>query len=211
VRRPFPPRQMVGWARDLLREIMASDPSLGKGLARFGTWQSLAAILGTGWLPLPPRASAGQARVIRQRLRELGAERSSDAPWAEGQPVHLRGTCAGLAPGGGSRSELWRATVVEETDGLWAVDEGEDFLLRDAGGPTLVLAARGRLTNAARLRPGDEVMVFGLAGEAPDRLGLLGAPHGRGGFLRAIRSGPSHPLLVSVIRRYDQEEHAPQD
>ena len=52
MRRPFPPRQLVGWARDLLREIVASDPSLGKGLARFGTWQSLAAILGTGWLPL---------------------------------------------------------------------------------------------------------------------------------------------------------------
>ena len=58
-----PPRQMVGWARDLLREIAASDPSLGKGLARFGTWQSLAAILGTGWLPLPPRAASASWAV----------------------------------------------------------------------------------------------------------------------------------------------------
>jgi len=211
MRRPFPPRAMVGWARELLRKIAKSDPSLGKGLARFGTWQSLAAILGTGWLPLPPRASAGQARVIRQRLRELGAERSSDTPWADGQPVHLRGTCAPLAAGRGSAGDLWRATVVEDADGLWAVDEGEDFLLRDAGGPTLVLAARGRLTNAERLAPGDDVMVFGLAGESPDRLGLLAGPHGRGGFVRAICSGKSHPLLVSVIRRYDQGDDAPQD
>jgi hypothetical protein len=200
---------MVGWARELLREIAKTDPSLGKGLARFGTWQSLAAILGTGWLPLPPRASAAQARIIRQRLRELGADCSSDAAWAEGQPVHLRGACDRLPDSRGG--DLWRASVVEQADGLWAVDEGQDFLLRDAAGPTLVLAARGRLTNAPQLRPGDDVMVFGLAGEAPDRLGLSGAPHGRGGFVRAICSGKSHPLLVSVIRRYDQEEDAPQD
>jgi hypothetical protein len=200
---------MVGWARELLREIAKTDPSLGKGLARFGTWQSLAAILGTGWLPLPPRASAAQARIIRQRLRELGADCSSDAAWAEGQPVHLRGACDRLPDSRGG--DLWRASVVEQADGLWAVDEGQDFLLRDAAGPTLVLAARGRLTNAPQLRPGDDVMVFGLAGEAPDRLGLSGAPHGRGGFVRAICSGKSHPLLVSVIRRYDQGDDAPQD
>ena len=210
MRRPFPPRAMVGWARELLREIAKSDPALGKGLARFDTWQSLAAILGTGWLPLPPRASAAQARVIRQRLRELGADRSSETGWVEGQPVHLRGTCDRL-PGNPGPGDLWRASVAEEADGLWAIDEGEDFLLRDAAGPTLVLAAHGRLTNAAVLRPGDEVMVFGLAGEAPDRLGLSGAPHGRGGFVRAICSGKSHPLLVSVFRRYDQEEDGPQD
>jgi hypothetical protein len=209
MRRPFPPRAMVGWARELLREIAKTDPSLGKGLARFGTWQSLAAILGTGWLPLPPRASAAQARIIRQRLRELGADCSSDAAWAEGQPVHLRGACDRLPDSRGG--DLWRASVVEQADGLWAVDEGQDFLLRDAAGPTLVLAARGRLTNAPQLRPGDDVMVFGLAGEAPDRLGLSGAPHGRGGFVRAICSGKSHPLLVSVIRRYDQGDDAPQD
>jgi hypothetical protein len=211
VRRPFPPRQMVGWARGLLRKIAASDPALGRGLTRFGTWQSLAAILGTGWLPLPPRASSAQAKVIRQRLRELGAEGSSDGPWIDGQPVHLRGTCAGLVPGSGPAGGLWRAAIVEDADGMWAVDEGEDFLLRDGAEPTLVLAAGGRLTNAERLRPGDEVMVFGLADEAPDRFGVGGAPQGRGGFVRAVRSGPSQPLLVSVIRRYDQGDDGPQD
>jgi hypothetical protein len=201
---------MVAWARGLLREIAASDPALGKGLARFATWQSLAAVLGTGWLPLPRRASAGTARIVRQRLRALGAAPSGDKLPVDGEPVQVRGTCASL-PGSAGRGDLWRAAVVEDAQGLWAVDEGEDFLLRGAGGPTLVLAAGGRLVNAARLVPGDEVAVFGLADQAPDRLGLEGAPHGRGGFVRAIRSGPSHPLLVSVIRRYDRKNDGPHD
>jgi hypothetical protein len=200
---------MLAWARDLLREIAASDPALGKGLARFGTWRSLASVLGTDWLPLPRRASPATARIVRQRLRALGAEPSAEAP-EDGQPVQLRGTCAPV-PGREGMGDLWRASVVQDADGLWAVDEGEDFILCGTGGPTLVLAAQGQLVNAARLRPEDEVAVFGLADEAPDRLGLGGAPHGRGGFLRVIRSGPSHPLLVSVIRRYDQEDDGPQN
>jgi hypothetical protein len=169
----------------------------------------LAAVLGTDWLPLPRRASPGTARVVRQRLRALGAEPSVEPP-EDGQPVQLRGICAPV-PGREGSSELWRASVVQDDDGLWAVDEGEDFILRGAGGPTLVLAAKGRLVNAAQLRAGEEVAVFGLADQAPDRLGLGGGPHGRGGFLRVLRSGPSHPLLVSVIRRYDQEDDGPQD
>jgi hypothetical protein len=201
---------MIAWARDLLREIAASDPALGKGLARFGTWRSLAAVLGTDWLPLPRRASPATARVVRQRLRALGAEPSAEPP-AEGQPVQLRGTCAPVALREGPDDLLWRASVVEDADGLWAVDEGEDFILRGADGTTLVLAPEGRLVNAARLRPGDEVAVFGLADQVPDRLGVGLGPHGRGGFVRVLRSGPSHPLLVSVIRRYDQGEDGPQD
>jgi hypothetical protein len=205
---------MIGWARDLLREVAASDPALGKGLARFGSWQSLAAVLGTDWLPLPRRASAGAARIVRQRLRALGAEPSplpsDDATVPDGAAVQLRGTCAHL-PGDARLGDLWRASVVEDADGLWAVDEGEDFVLRSGGGATLVLAAGGRLVNAARLQPGDEVVVFGLQDQAPDRVGLGGGPHGRGGFVRAVRSGPSQPLLVSVIRRYDQGNDGPQD
>jgi hypothetical protein len=193
-----------------LREIAGKDPELRKGLARFGTWQSLASVVGTDWLPLPRRASPGTARTVRQRLRALAAE-----PWAgpfpaDGQPVQLRGTCERL-PASASQGDLWRAVVVDDADGLWAVDEGEDFILRHAGEATLVLAAKGRLVNAPSLRPGDEVAVFGVADQAPDRLGLGGGPHGRGGFLPVLRSGPSHPLLVSVIRRYDQKEDGPQD
>jgi hypothetical protein len=202
---------MVDWARGLLSEIAGADPVLGKGLAQFGTWQSLAAVAGTDWLPLPRRISASAARVVRQRLRALGAEPSRETPPVDGQPVQLRGTCACL-PGQGQPGDLWRATVINDADGLWAVDEGADFMLRDArGAPTLVLAAGGRLVNAARLGPGDEVRVFGLADQEPDRLGLGGAPHGRGGLVPAIRSGSSRPLLLCLIRRYDRRDDAPQD
>ena len=85
-------------------------------------------------------------------------------------------------------------------------------MLRGAAGrPTLVLADGGRLVNAERLTEGDEVAVFGLPGEAPDRVGIAGAAYGRGGLCAALRSGPRHPLLVSVIRRYDQGNDGPQD
>ncbi len=73
MKRPLPPRSTVDWARGLLQEIVASDHELGRGLARFGSWQSLASVVGTDWLPLPRRASPGLARVVRQRLRALAA------------------------------------------------------------------------------------------------------------------------------------------
>ena len=196
-----------------------SDGPLARGLRRFGSWRALAAVVETDWLPLPRRASAGTARVIRQRLRALGGDPSTAAggerattvelPDGEG-PVQLRGTCARLPDGPGG--DLWRAAVVEDDAGLWTVEEGSDFVLRgDGGTSTLVLAEGGRLVNADRLTEGDEVAVFGLPGEAPDRVGIAGAAYGRGGLCAALRSGPRHPLLVSVIRRYDQGNDGPQD
>jgi hypothetical protein len=71
----------------------------------------------------------------------------------------------------------------------------------------LVLAEGGRLLNAEGLQVGDTVSVFGIADEAPDPAGLSGSP--RGGLVLALRSGPMRPLLVSVIRRYDQDLDAP--
>jgi hypothetical protein len=224
-RRQLPGRDALERARALLVEVAAidSDGPLARGLGRFGSWRSLAAVVGTDWLPLPRRASASTARIIRQRLRVFGAdpptaaagaapsEAGTTAELADSQgPVQLRGTCARLADGPGG--ELWRAAVIEDDAGLWAVDEGNDFVLRGAGGKaTLVLAEGGRLVNADRLTEGDEVAVFGLPGEAPDRVGIAGAAYGRGGLCAALRSGPRHPLLVSVIRRYDQENDGPQD
>ena len=219
-RRQLPGRDALERARALLVEVAAidSDGPLARGLGRFGSWRSLAAVVGTDWLPLPRRASSGTARIIRQRLRALGAE-PSNAPAGAGEttaelpgdgPVQVRGTCARLPDGRGG--ELWRATIVEDDAGLWAVEEGDDFVLRgDGGKPTLVLAEGGRLVNADRLAEGDEVAVFGLPGEAPDRLGIAGAAYGRGGLCAALRSGPRHPLLVSVIKRYDQGNDGPQD
>jgi hypothetical protein len=203
--------------RALLVEVAAidSDGPLARGLGRFGSWRSLAAIVGTDWLPLPRRPSATTARMIRQRLRALGADPSTrGATSAElhdrDEPVQLRGSCLRIP--GGQGAHLWRAQVVEDDAGLWAVEEGDDFVLRGAGGrSTLVLAEGGRLVNADRLGEGDQVAVFGLPGEAPNRVGLPGGAYGRGGLCAALRSGPRHPLLVSVIRRYDQGNDGPQD
>ena len=226
-RRQLPGRDALERARALLVEVAAidSDGPLARGLGRFGSWRSLAAVVGTEWLPLPRRATATTARMIRQRLRALGAEPSTPPPGSRAKaaggnatveltdsddPVQLRGTCAPLPDGEGG--VLWRASVVEDDTGLWAVEEGNDFVLRDAAGtPTLVLGDGGRLVNADVLMAGDEVAVFGLAGEAPDRVGIAGAAYGRGGLCAALRSGPRHPLLVSVIRRYDQGNDGPQD
>ncbi len=212
-RRQLPGRDALERARALLVEVAAidSDGPLARGLVRFGSWRSLAAVVGTDWLPLPRRASASTARTIRQRLRALGADPPTVAelPGSDG-PVQLRGTCARLPDDQGG--DLWRASVLEDDTGLWAVEEGNDFVLRgDGGRPTLVLAEGGRLVNAERLTEGDEVAVFGLPGEAPDRVGIAGAAYGRGGLCAALRSGPRHPLLVSVIRRYDQGNDGPQD
>jgi len=220
-RRQLPGRDALERARGLLVEVAAidSDGPLARGLRRFGSWRSLAALVGTDWLPLPRRASASTARIIRQRLRALGGDPSTAAANsgtmtaelpAGDEPVQLRGTCARLL--GEQGGWLWRSSVVEDDTGLWAVEEGSDFLLRSASGKaTLVLADGGRLLNADLLTEGDEVAVFGLPGEAPDRVGIAGAAHGRGGLCAALRSGPGHPLLVSVIRRYDQGNDGPQD
>ena len=221
-RRQLPGRDALERARGLLVEVAAidSDGPLARGLGRFGSWRSLAAVVGTDWLPLPRRASAGTARIIRQRLRVLGADPSTaigrtgasttvELSDSDG-PVQLRGTCARLPDGPGG--DLWRASVLDDGAGLWAVEEGNDFVLRSAGGKaTLVLAEGGRLVNADRLTEGDEVAVFGLPCEAPDRVGIAGVAYGRGGLCAALRSGPRHPLLVSVIRRYDQGNDGPQD
>jgi hypothetical protein len=226
-RRQLPGRQALERARALLIEVAAIDSEgpLARGLGRFGSWRSLAAVVETDWLPLPRRATATTARIIRQRLRALGADPSTEAAdrkaaaaggdvtaelTASGGPVQLRGTCGPLPHSQGG--VLWRATVVEDDAGLWAVEEGSDFVLRgDDGKATLVLAEGGRLVNADVLTAGDEVAVFGLPGEAPDRVGIAGAAYGRGGLCPALRSGPRHPLLVSVIRRYDQGNDGLQD
>ena len=199
--------------RALLMEVAATDPEglLGQGLARFGSWRALAAVVGTDWLPLPRGRAAPLAPLVRRRLRALGAA-PAPGPAAElaaaGEPLQLRGTCERQ---GGAAGDLWPATAVEDDADLWAVEEGEDFVLRGGDGrAALVLCDGGRLVNAGRLQPGDEVAVFGIGGLAPDPAGLAGA-YGRGGLIPALRSDSSHPLLVSVIRRYDQEDHGLQD
>ena len=209
-----PGRTAVEWARMLLIDGAARDPAgaLGRGVARFGSWRSLAAITQTEWLRLPRRTSDSALRIARQGLRRLGAEPISFAAAAEstGELVSVRGTCAPL-PDDRRAGQLWRTETVEAGGERWIEEAGRDFVLRAATGVAVVLVADGRLVNAERLHVGDEVIVFGVADETPDGAGLGGGAPGRGGMILALRSGPRHPLLVSVIRRYDQEDHGPQD
>jgi hypothetical protein len=231
----MPDRLAVDRARALLMDVAARDPEgpLARGLERFGSRRSLAAVVGTDWLPIGGRLTASAIRVARRNLRVLGSPPAELGQVVLGEPVQLQGLATPL-PGDGVR-ELWHAEVVDDADGRWFSDEGRDFLLvgRDAWtelglaqrspsregpgtlrgfpprmpGVALVLAAGGRLLNAERLQVGDEVSVFGTADEAPDRAGLAAAP--RGGLVPALRSGTTRPLLVSVIRRYDQPSHGP--
>jgi hypothetical protein len=201
----MPDRTAVERARALLLDVVGRDPEgpLARGLDRFGSWRSLAAVVGTDWLPLRGRLSAPALRVARQNLRVLGSPPAQIDQLVVGEPAQVRGVVATLPgdPGG----ELWRAEVIEDADGSWLLDQGRDFLL--AGSPpathrpVLIRAEGGRLLNAESLHVGDEVSVFGIADEAPDRAGLSASP--RGGLVPALRAGPTRPLLVSVIRRYD--------
>jgi hypothetical protein len=198
----MPDRAAMDRARALLLDVVSRDPEgpLARGLERFGSWRSLAAVVGTDWLPIAGRLSATGVRVARKNLRALGSP-PAEGPLAIGEPVQLRGTAAALP--GDRGGQLWRAAVIDDADGRWLLDEGRDFLLVGAGpAPVLILAEAGRLLNAENLQVGDEVSVFGIADEAPDRAGLSVAP--RGGLIPAVRSGPTRPLLVSLIRRYDQ-------
>ena len=203
----MPDRGALDRARALLFDIVARDPDgpLAHGLDRFGSWRSLAAVVGTDWLPIAGRVSGSAMRVARRNLRVLGSPAAEIGAVAVGEAVQLDGIVAPLPgdPGGA----LWRAEVIDDADGHWLSDEGRDFLLVGKSAPVLVLADGGRLLNAEGLHVGDEVAVFGTADEAPDAAGLSGSP--RGGLVLALRSGPTRPLLVSVIRRYDRDRDGP--
>jgi hypothetical protein len=178
-------------------------------LGTFDTWASLAGICDTGWLSALVRPSPVTARIARRRLRVLtslplsfaafGAMRSGDGP------VHLRGTCAAL-PGQDATAPLWRVELRDDAEeGGVMIEEGRDFLLSvgdgAAAGTVYVVAVGGHLVSSTPLLVGDEVSVFGFADEVPDRIGLAPAPHGRGGLLRAIRSGSELPLLLTRVVR----------
>ncbi|MES1210058.1 MAG: hypothetical protein ABUS79_29330 [Pseudomonadota bacterium] len=199
----MPDRSALDRARVLLFDIVARDPDgpLARGLDRFGSWRSLAAVVGTDWLPIGGRLSPSAMRVARRNLRVLGSPAAEIPAAAVGEAVQVAGIIAPLPgdPGGA----LWRAEVIDDADGRWLSDDGRDFLLVAKGGRVLVLADGGRLLNAESLHVGDEVAVFGTVDEAPDAAGLSASP--RGGLVLALRSGPTRPLLVSVIRRYDQD------
>ena len=133
---------------------MARWPGVSAASARGGHWRRSSGPTG---FRCPGGPSASTARIIRQRLRALGADPSTTgrragtirrpssptatSPFSFAEPARRSRTAQG--------GVLWRASVVEDDAGLWAVEEGNDFVLRGAGGkPTLVLAEGGRLVNA---------------------------------------------------------------
>ena len=120
-------------------------------------------------------------------------------PAGEG-PVHLQGTCAALSGGWGG-APLWSVETVVAADGSRQLaEQGDDFLLSLPDGDAVrVLADGGHLVSADVLRIGDAVSVFGFADETADRSGLGPSAHGRGGLVRALRSGSELPLLVCPL------------
>jgi hypothetical protein len=191
-------------ARALVRRL-----GLRSGTLPIDKWQSLAAIWNTGWLPAGASDSPALADITSRRLRALASRPLSfDAFVArragEG-PLHLQGYCSAV-----SRqypATLWRIDERDDaSEGRVLIEEGHDFWLAVGPEPVeecpkvYVLSKGGRLASAAPLRAGDEVSVFGFADEVPDRWGLAGGVHGRGGMLPAIRSGSELPLLVTHSR-----------
>ena len=178
----LPDRAALDRARALLFDVAARRSRTGRWRADWtgsAPGGSLAAVVGTDWLPLAGRLSAGGGRVVRQHLRALGADprrRVLTLGQVELKPVgsasrNLRAALPGR-PGG----DLWRAEVIDDADGRWRCDEGRDFVLLGAGGrPTLVLAEGGRLLNADGLTRGTRCRCSASPDEAPDRVGLAGA------------------------------------
>jgi hypothetical protein len=197
----FPPPGSLSWARAVLLGL-APLPLANS----FDDWASLASICDTGWLLANHRPSIATARIARRRLRALGTLPVSFAAFAALRPgdgpVHLRGTCAAL-PGHGAARALWRLDVSERADiGLALIEEGNDFVLSvDGGGEVYVLSNGGHLVSGAPLQVGDAVSVFGFADAIPDAIGLTASASGRGGLIRAIRSGSELPMLVTHVVR----------
>ena len=195
----FPEPGTLAAARALLLELTPST-----GAVPFDSWASLATICDTGWLPASRRPSAALARVTRRRLRVLTTAPLSFAAFAHLQagegPVHLQGTCAPLSADE-SNAPLWSVEAAVADDGVRQLaEQGSDFMLSLPDGEVVrVFADGGHLVSADVLRIGDAVSVFGFTDQTADRAGLGPSAHGRGGLVRALRSGSELPLLVCPL------------
>jgi hypothetical protein len=200
-RRPYPGAGTIARARALVLDAGVKLP--------IQDWSSLATLCDTAWLPSTRRVSPAAARAARRRLYPLSAAPTPIATthaMARGELVHVRGTATEL-PGRGAETALWRTRTVRASDGVWLVEEGSDFLLSDSAGDRIVvLAEGGHLVNGATLQAGDPVSVFGVLDDVPDRDGLARGAPGRSGLVATLRSGEQQPLLLSRLRRYDQED-----
>ena len=197
----FPAPGALSRARALLLEVAPA------GLAiPFDDWTSLANICDTAWLAAARRPSVATARIALRRLRPLASPPARFDVFASARPgegpTHLRGTCVAL-PGHDGAAPLWRVEAqADPAGGRTLIEEARDFLLAvENGGYVYVLSKGGHLVSTTPLRSGDAVSVFGFADEILDRTGLASSPHGRGGFMPAIRSGAELPLLLTHVVR----------
>ena len=192
-------------ARALVRKLGARSRELP-----FDSWQSLAAIWDTGWLPAALWDSPALAWVTLRRLRALRSRPLSYETFAARRagdgPLHLQGICAAVS--GQYPATLWRIDERDDaTEGRVLVEEGHDFWLSVGPEPVeecpvvYVLSKGGHLASERPVQAGDQVSVFGFADEVPDRWGRASAVHGRVGTMPAIRSGSELPLLVTHVVR----------
>ncbi|SRR6266508_3817235 len=197
-RRRFPEAGALARARALLLEAGLAVP--------MNDWASLATICDTPWLPAPRRTTASAMRIARRRLQPLCAPPvalGALETMPRGEVLHVQGAVQPLPGRPPVAATLWRTRTERASDGVWLVEEGEDLLLADStGGRVVVLAEGGHLINGDLVSAGDPVSVFGVLDDVPDR-SRLGAAPGRVGVMPALRSSPRHPLLLSLLRRYD--------
>jgi hypothetical protein len=201
LRRPYPSAGALARAKALVLEAGVKLP--------FDDWSSVAILCDTAWLPTTRRVTLAAARAARRRLYPLSAGPTAVAATRDlprGQLVHVRGV-AGALPGRHPDTALWHTRTVRAADGVWLLEEGNDFLLADAAGDRIIVSSDGgHLVNGEVLRAGDPVSVFGVLDDVPDRGGLAQGAHGRSGLVPALRSGEQQPLLLSRLQRYDQED-----
>lgn len=201
LRRTFPSAGTLARARQLVLEAGVKLP--------IEDWSSLATLCDTPWLPATRRVTLAAARAARRRLYPLSVGPiaiEATRPMARGELVHVRGIATAL-PGRRGDMTLWRNRTVRASDGVWLVEEGNDFLLSDAAGDRIVVVAEaGHLVNGELVQAGDSVSVFGVLDDIPDHAGLARRAHGRSGLAPALRSGEQQPLLLSRLRRYDPED-----
>ena len=177
-RRALPPRQ----AMERVRALLDRGGGHRFGRARWpGAWRASAP--GARWRPSwGPTGSRSPGGAPPRWRRSCGAgcgrwgpsrrppPRSSSPPPASrfsfGEPASA---CRAARSG-----DLWRATVVEDASGLWAVEQGEDFVLRGADGRTALVLCDGG-TAGQRRAPADRRRGRGVrhrrAGAGPRRPG----------------------------------------
>jgi hypothetical protein len=194
-----PPPLALARLRELLLDVATDGADVTRAaLEGFHSWRFVSTLCGTEWARGGRRSSLAARRVLRRRLRALGARPSSfEAASALpiGSPVHLEGTVRSLHPGRAT-SHIWSHSAMEAHNVRLDVEEGHDFLLVEETGRTArVIAARGHLINAERLEAGTRASVFGMTDLVLDADGARASVE-RGGRVLALRAGDDAPLLI---------------